>query len=335
MMERVRAPELPDSLTWINCSLPPAIANSRGKVVLLFFWTYSNINSLSMLPQLRSLENRYENGLVVIGVHSPKFEHEHEPENVLKTINRLFLRFPVCSDPEFEVWQSYGLEAWPSVAVIDTDGYLCRIFSGDDVLRPLDNLVGELLDLASARESRNFTRVARASKPEPKSTLKFPTAVVAARGLLYVADCANNRVLELNENGRVVRVFGSGNPGFWDGVLENSGFNLPRDLVVYENYIYLADTGNHAIRRINLFNGEVETLIGDGKPGKMIVRDSHDLREVSLCHPVALALHGPALYISNAGMHQVWKLDLKANTLYLIHIPSPRDRQKSRMPSSA
>ena len=314
-MERVRAPELPDTLEWINCTIPPTIANSKGKVVLLHFWTYSNLNSLNFLPDLRALENRYENGLVVVGINCPKFHHEYEPANVLKAINRLFLRHPVCSDPEFKVWQQYGVQAWPSVAVIDAEGYLRRVFSGDDMLRQLDNLVAELLEQATAREIRNFSKVRGASEAESTSTLKFPTAIVADRGLLYVVDSANNRVLELNENGRVIRVFGSGNPGFWDGVLENSGFNLPRDLVVSENYIYLADTGNHAIRRISLFNGEVETLLGNGKPGKMIVRNNPDLREVTLTSPVALVLNGPDLYISNAGMHQIWKLDLKANTI--------------------
>ena len=283
--------------------------------MLLVFWTYSNINSLSLLPDLRALENRHENGLMLIGINCPKFHHEQDQNNVLKATNRLFLRYPVCSDPGFEVWQSYGIQAWPSVAVIDAEGYLSRVFSGDDMLRRLDNLIGELLDQADAKDIRNFTKVQSAIKPEPTSSLKFPTAVVAARDLLYVTDSANNRVLELTDSGRVVRIFGSGNPGFWDGVLENAGFNLPRDLVVFENYIYLADTGNHAIRRINLFNGEVETLLGNGKPGKMVVRDSRDLREVTLISPVALALNGPDLYISNAGMHQIWKLDLKANTI--------------------
>jgi DNA-binding beta-propeller fold protein YncE len=199
--------------------------------------------------------------------------------------------------------------------VIDAEGYLRRIFNGDDMLRQLDNLVNDLLEQATAMDIRNFSRVRGASRPEPRSTLKFPTSILAARDMLYVADCANNRVLEMSESGRVVRVFGSGNPGFWDGVLENAGFNLPRDLVIFENYLYLADTGNHAIRRINLFNGEIETMVGNGKAGKMVVRDSHELREVTLVSPVSLALHGPELYISNAGMHQIWKLDLKNNSI--------------------
>ena len=315
-MDRVRAPELPDQLDWVNCNIPPAIASSKGKVILLYFWTYSNINSLNLLPDLRTIENRHDDGLIMIGVNCPKFSHEQDPANVLKAINRLFLRYPVCSDPDFKVWQSYGIEAWPSVAVIDAEGYLTRILSGDDMIRQLDNLVGELLDQAAVKDLRNFTRVQASSrKPEPTSVLKFPTAIATARDFLYVCDSANNRVLEIRENGQIMRVFGSGNPGFWDGVLENSGFSLPRGLVVSENYIYVADTGNHAIRRINLFNGEVETLIGTGKPGKMMVRDSRELREVTLVSPVALVLHGTVLYISNAGMHQIWKLDLEANTV--------------------
>ena len=179
-MKRVRAPELPDTLDWVNCDIPPSIASGKGKVMLLHFWTYSNINSQSLLPDLRALENRYENGLVLIGINCPKFEHEKDPANVLKAINRLFLRYPVCSDPEFEIWQNYGIEAWPSVAVVDAEGYLSRVFSGDDMIRQLDTLVSELLNDANTKDVRNFSRVRSASKPEPQSTLKFPTSIVAS-----------------------------------------------------------------------------------------------------------------------------------------------------------
>ena len=147
-MERVRAPELPDSLEWVNCNIPPSVANAKGKVMLLHFWTYSNINSLNLLPDLRALENRYENGLVVVGIVCPKYPHEEEPANALKSINRLFLRYPVCVDADFELWQQYGVLAWPSVAVIDAEGYVRRVFKGDDMMRQLDKLVGELLDQA-------------------------------------------------------------------------------------------------------------------------------------------------------------------------------------------
>jgi thiol-disulfide isomerase/thioredoxin len=312
---KVRAPELPDELEWVNSNFAPSIAASKGKVVLLYFWTYSNINSLNMLPEIRAMENKFENGLVVIGIHCPKFPHEEKSANVLKTINRLFIRHPVATDKEYSVWHAYGVNAWPSVAVVDAEGYLRQVYRGDDCIRHIDRQIGELLNEAANQNIRNYGRVRTERKPESKSTLKFPSAVVAARGMLYVADSANNRILEIKESGRVVRVFGSGNPGFWDGTLNNAGFSLPRDLAVYENYIYVADTGNHAIRRINLFNGEIETLVGNGKPGRMVVRAQREMREVSLVSPVSLTIQGPDLYITVAGMNQIWKMDLKAGTI--------------------
>jgi DNA-binding beta-propeller fold protein YncE len=311
MTERIRAPELPDSLTWVNCDFAPSIAGSAGKAVVIYFWTYSNINSQDLLPDIRALENKYENGLVVIGIHCPKFPHEEASENVLKAINRLFVRHPVATDNTYSMWQQYGINAWPSLAVIDAEGNLRQIFQGDNCVRQVDRVVTDILNDAANRDQRSFSRVRTERKPEPQTALSFPTAVIAARGMLYIADSANNRILETKENGRVIRSFGSGNPGFWDGTLEHSGFSHPRDLAVSENYVYVADTGNHAIRRINLFNGEVETLVGNGKPGKTVVRNHREMREVALDAPVGLCANGPDLYISMSGMHQIWKLDLK------------------------
>jgi len=202
---RVRAPELPDELEWVNCDIGPSIAASKGKVVLLTFWTYSNINSLNLLPEIRALENKYENGLVVIGVHCPKFPHEADAGNVLKTVNRLFIRHPVAVDRDYRLWQDYGINAWPSMAVIDAEGNLRQIYRGDDCVRHVDRQVGELLDAAAEGNHRSYGRVRVERKPEPDGVLRFPTAVVAARGMLYVSDSANNRILEMKENGRIVR----------------------------------------------------------------------------------------------------------------------------------
>ncbi|MDX1569370.1 MAG: redoxin family protein [Xanthomonadales bacterium] len=307
---------LPDSLDWINIDLPPSLSESRGKVVLLFFWTYSNIQSLNMLPVLRDLENEHENGVVVLGIHCAKFTHEENPRNVIKAINRHYVRFPVACDPDYEAWQAYGIEGWPSVVVIDAEGELRKIFQGDDQVSELDELVGLLLQEAADKDIRNYGRVGPARRPETASILKFPTAVVEARGLIYVSDAGNNRILELTKNGRIQRVFGSGNPGFWDGVLANCGFSVPRGLAYADNHLYVADTNNHAIRRINLFNGEVETILGNGKPGiPEMTRSTRKLREVGLMMPVGLACNGPKLYISAAGMSQIWCLDLGEGTV--------------------
>jgi len=307
--------ELPDSLNWVNTRLPPSLASNRGKVTVIVFWSIANTQSWKLLPTLRKLENEFENGLMMVGIVCPKYPAEEQTLNVLRAVNRFHLRFPVALDVGFELWQAYGIKSWPSVAVVDAEGRLRRVLVGDDMEVDLTMVVDQLLDEAASKEIRNYSRVPSTSKPEVAGTLLFPTEVLAARELLYVSDSGNNRVLEIDTDGRVLRKFGSGNPGFWDGVMENCGFNSPNGLAYTDNHLYVADTGNHSIRRINLFSGEVETIVGNGKVGETIVRSYRELRKVSLNIPTKLALHDSNLFISVTGFHQIWRLNLLDGTV--------------------
>ncbi len=307
----VRAPEFPDSLDWVNVGVAPSIASNHGKVVLIYFWSYANLQSLNLLPAIRDIENKYESGVFIVGIHCPKFASEHSSKNVLKAVNRLFLRHPVACDNQFALWKEFGIQAWPSAVLVDAEGKARFLLQGDNIGSQIDDLADDLLNEAAQKDIRNYGRVRNVRKPEPKTTLKFPMGITYGRGSLYIADSANNRILELNESGRLLRTFGSGNPGFWDGSMQNSGFSWPQGMVVSENYLFVADAGNHALRRINLFSGEIETTTGTGKPNITLVSGVHDYRQIPMHTPVALALDGPVLYIAMAGAQQIWRLDLK------------------------
>lgn len=304
------APEFPGSLQWINTEFDISLADQRGKVVIVFFWTYSNVNSILFLQALRAVETEHDSGVVILGVHCPKFSAEEDTETLLKAVNRHFIRFPVAQDVDYDCWNRFSVEAWPTCAVIDATGALREVLVGDRVGDELLEVVNRLMDEAVGRGVRDFSRTPIARKPEPSSLLRFPSGIVEARGLLYVADTGNNRVLEVAKEGRIQRVFGSGNPGFWDGSLDNCGFNMPRGLAYSDNYLYVADSNNHSIRRINLFNGEVETILGMGKDVLQMTASSRKARDFGIRYPIGLCFNGPDLYIAASGMHQIWRFDL-------------------------
>ncbi len=311
MTDHPRVPEFPESLQWVNTDYAPALSGFKGKVVVIYFWTPSNLNSRGLLPALRALETKHDSGLALVGIVCPKFSRETTIGPVLKSVNRHYIRHPVALDPDYYLWQQYGIRCWPSAAIIDAKGELRRMVEGDDAGSSIDEAVTTLLDEAASMEIRDYGRVSATRKPEPGGTLQFPSAILPARGHIYISDSGNNRVLEVGETGRVIRTFGSGNPGFWDGALQNSGFNSPQGLSVNDNYLYVADTGNHAIRRISLFSGDVETVMGTGKPEKTVMLAGTDLRSISCNSPVGLASKGPNLFITMAGNNQIWRLDLK------------------------
>jgi DNA-binding beta-propeller fold protein YncE len=307
---RVPAPELPDELEWVNTREPVRLGALRGRVVVLNFWCNSSINAQHTLPDLRHLENKYHDGLSVLSIHCPRFPAERVSAHVLKAVNRAFIRHPVASDPDFRAWQLFKVPAWPTLVVLDTEGNIARTLVGEGHRATLDPLVHQLLEDAARRDARVYESALPVSRPEPKMPLRFPGRVLANETALYVADSGHNRILETTHDGRILRQFGSGNPGFWDGKAIDAGFSNPQGLAIVKDVLYVADQGNHAIRRVRLHTGEVDTLCGTGQQGHVVVEDSDALRETALNAPCDLAAAGERIYVAMAGANQVWALDL-------------------------
>ncbi len=128
---RVRAPELTGRGGWLNTSEPLSLTRLRGKVVLLDFWTFCCANCLHVLDELRPLEEKYRDVLVVVGVHSPKFAHETEHEAVAAAVDRYEVHHPVLDDPDLDLWRQYAVRAWPTLVVIDPEGYVVAQAAGE------------------------------------------------------------------------------------------------------------------------------------------------------------------------------------------------------------
>lgn len=128
---RVRAPELNGGLGWLNTDHPLTLAELRGRIVILDFWTYCCINCMHILPDLKYLEGKYPNELVVIGVHSATFTNEGETENIRQAILRYEIAHPVVNDARFAIWQQYGVRAWPTLLMIDPAGYAVAACPGE------------------------------------------------------------------------------------------------------------------------------------------------------------------------------------------------------------
>lgn len=314
---RVRAPELPDTLQWYNTDGKPVkLADLRGKIVLLDFWTYCCVNCMHILPDLAWLERRYPDTLTVIGIHTPKFPNERIGDNVQKAINRHYIRHPVAHDASFSVWQQYGIKAWPTIIYIDPEGYIVGALRGEGRRKQLDQMIEQSIKDAEASGTLVRSRTEVKLWPEPVMELKFPGKVLATRERLFISDSGHNRVLECMPNGRILHVYGSGAPGQLDGMEVDAAFDNPQGLACVENYLYVADTGNHLIRKIDLISHEVSTVAGLGRIGRVktfeIFDDAH---KVPLNSPWDLTYHSGTLYIAMAGSHQIWALDLSKNTI--------------------
>lgn len=310
--------ELPAGVTWVNTDDPPQLDALRGKVLLLNFWTGSSVACEQQAQELRQLEGRFHDGLAVLGVHTPKHPAEAEDDVVLKTSNRWHLRHPVANDREWLWWRQLGIDSWPCAVLFDHDFRLVAAFPGEGRKAEIEARIQQLLDKAAELDQRSYAPAPVGRKQEPRAPLRFPSRIVASNSSLYVSDTGYNRILELGFDGRVNRQFGSGNPGHWDARGTEAGFRNPVGLTLWKDFLFVADTGNHAIRRVRLLSGDVETLAGNGSCDRPAATEIPQPRSTPLATPLDVAVLNDRLYIAMAGAHQIWQLDLGRGSLGLF-----------------
>lgn len=271
---RVRASEL-GGRAWLNTGGKDLdLAALRGKIVLLDFWTFCCINCLHVLDELRPLEEKYRDVLVTVGVHSPKFEHEADPVALAAAVERYDIHHPVLDDPELLTWQAYTARAWPTLVVVDPEGYIVAHLSGEGHAGGLGVLIEELVAEHEAKGTLHRGDGPYVA-PEPTAgTLRFPGQTVPLEnGNYLVVDTGHHRLVELRPDLTTVeRVIGSGTKGFLDGQAEVAQFNEPQGVAVLPASIawqtgyeaVVADTVNHRLRGVTLSSGHVQTVAGNG-----------------------------------------------------------------------
>ncbi|MGT2462042.1 NHL domain-containing thioredoxin family protein [Sinomonas atrocyanea] len=271
---RVRASEL-GGRAWLNTGGKDLdLAALRGKIVLLDFWTFCCINCLHVLDELRPLEEEYKDVLVTVGVHSPKFEHEADPVALAAAVERYDIHHPVLDDPDLLTWQAYTARAWPTLVVVDPEGYIVAHLSGEGHAGGLGVLIEELVAEHEAKGTLHRGDGPYVA-PEPTAgTLRFPGQTVPLEnGNYLVVDTGHHRLVELRPDLETVeRVIGSGTKGFLDGQAEVAQFNEPQGVAVLPASIawqtgyeaVVADTVNHRLRGVTLSSGHVQTLAGNG-----------------------------------------------------------------------
>jgi thiol-disulfide isomerase/thioredoxin len=310
---RVRAPELSGGRGWLNTDKPLSLAALKGKVVLLDFWTYGCINCMHIIPDLKRLEKKYPNELVVIGVHSAKFENEKDTENIRRIILRYEIEHPIVNDADFAIWRSYAVDAWPTRYLIDPAGYIIDKLSGEGGYEALDKAIADTIAEFRKRGELNEAplKLVLERAKVGDLPLAFPGKIVADQksDRLFVADSDHNRIVLAKLDGTLIETIGTGAHGAQDGPFDQATFFRPQGMMLDGDTLYVADTENHLIRQVNLKSKTVKTIAGTGQQSREYGVSGPALR-VALNSPWDLQLVGRTLYIAMAGPHQIWKLDL-------------------------
>jgi thiol-disulfide isomerase/thioredoxin len=331
--KKQKAPSLDGGTEWLNVGEPLDLKQLRGKVVLLDFWTYCCINCMHVLPVLKQIEHKYPNNVVVIGVHSAKFDGERDSQNIRDAILRYEIEHPVVNDAEMQIWNKYFVSSWPSLRLIDPEGNLIAGHSGEVDFETLDGFISKTLDHYRKQGLLNERplRFSRESEKGEETALRYPGKVLADEksGRLFISDSNHNRIVIAKLDGTLIDTVGTGAIGAADGGFTRATFDHPQGMALKDEILYVADTEGHRLRKIDLKTKLVSTIAGTGKqgggwPGLDAIADPNGpLPErwvgppkfTKLNSPWALWIHKNDLFIAMAGSHQIWKMPLKESEI--------------------
>ncbi|MFC4615835.1 NHL domain-containing thioredoxin family protein [Cellulomonas algicola] len=331
-LPRVRASELVGR-GWLNTGgRDVTLADLRGKVVVLDFWTFCCINCLHVLDELREVEERFRDVLVVVGVHSPKFVHEADPVALAAAVERYEVHHPVLDDPGLVTWSAYTARAWPTLVVVDPEGYVVAQMAGEGHRHNLEVLLDELVAEHDAKGTLHRGDGPYVPPAPTAGTLRFPAKAVALPGgSLLVADAGHHALTEVAADGStLLRRLGSGERGLVDGGPDDARFSEPNGLALVPDHlrdslgydVLVADTVNHALRGVRLADGHVTTVAGTGE--QLMVGAADNVRgggtgagydgpalDVRLSSPWDVVWSDAlgAFVVAMAGNHTLWSFD--------------------------
>ena len=294
------------------------LADLTGRIVLLDFWTLCCVNCHHVLAEMRPIEARFADVLTVIGVHSPKFEHEKHPDAVLAAMHRHGITHPILNDPNLQTWQAYGVRAWPTLVLLDTEGEVAATFSGEGHGHAIEARIEELIARGEVDGTlRRGMDPFIAPEVLPTPYLQPGKAVVLHDGRLLISDSGRHRlaIATLDAPNDPIAFVGTGRRGTADG--SDPEFNepyglvqLPEDVATQVGYdIVIADTANHLLRGLHLESGDVRTIAGTGAQWMHGDPTSGPAGDVPLSTPWDVAWDGARIVIAMAGEHRIWVFD--------------------------
>jgi len=275
------------------------------------------------IPQLREVERQFGNELVIIGVHAGKFHAERITGNIQQAVLRLGIDHPVVNDRQFHVWRSHAISAWPTLVFINPDGRFIGAQAGELPAEAIAHVIrGIIQDFDSqGKIDRKPIPIQLERAREPERPLAFPGKVLAAGDRrLFIADSNHHRILavrldEASTSGTVEAIAGKGQAGFSDGSLPSATFRSPQGMAHVGGLLYVADTGNHAIRCIDWSKNTVTTVAGTGRQARFSEAGGTGPL-VALNSPWDVLHHDGQLYIAMAGSHQIWRLDIAGGPIH-------------------
>jgi len=233
------APDFVGISHWINTDKALTLADLRGKVVLVDFWTYTCINCIRTLPFVTGWYEKYKDkGFVVVGVHTPEFEFEKKTENVEQAIKQYNIHYPVAQDNDYTTWNAYSNQYWPAKYLIDVNGVIRRTHFGEGQYDETEKAIQELLKEKGASVPESILNT---SDQTPKTSLSPETYLGSSRMQFYYSSRSINNVKKVFELSKNISANSFSLGGEWTIDSENavSGQNAVLEYNFLANKVFL------------------------------------------------------------------------------------------------
>ncbi len=279
---------------------------------------------------MKKLKDEFGSKLTVIGVHVGKFEGDKASESVRKAVLKYDIDYPVINDNNSRIANLFAIKAIPSFALINVHGDLYETYEGDKKIGAIKKAIDKLISKYKFEISRDSLPEVLEKYSVIGNVLSFPAHIEYVYDFSYksrsmpaflISNSAKNSIIATSIIGDIAVQVGSGQVGFKDGKFGEAMFNSPRGLAFHAGKLYVADSGNSAIREIDFKTEEVRTILGSGVRGGIIDQKNNlDSSEIELSLPLDVDFFPTKndLVIANSGSNQILSYDLKGKKLKVI-----------------
>lgn len=328
----VKKLEVQEVTKWFSTSRPLEISDFKNRIILLDFWTYSCVSCIQALPEIKKLEEQYGSKITVIGVHSGKFENDRDPEAIKKAILRYDISHPVINDSDLKIWNSFEVTALPTFVLINPHGNVVQTYVGENEVGKIKADIKKLISKYKFQLNRDPLPLALEKFDVIGNVLSFPSKLEYAADFTYksrqlpvifISNTGQNNIVVTSLSGDMVVKIGSGQKGLEDGTFDVASFNAPRGMIYHGGKLYVADSGNNALREIDFKEGRVTTLVGSGLRGDVVEdKGFSDAKDVELSSPSDVEFFPQGshenIVIANSGTHQILSYNLKKQTISVL-----------------